>query len=509
MGTYRAKPCTINTLVVSGLFILGSFLNVSGQALPSPALTSAAPGATSQSAKQLIQALEDKLYADDKQKVGSGDYSRNTNQLSQLAQLASQIDSGRYGVVLSSWDQISRQLDSRYYADTKAIEAQLLVEEAQSEKETLKQVEATLAQMKEPILAAKTDGDLDDLWLKLTRQLRDMNQRGMGYNNGYNTDNGPSGRLNAALVFVTAWQSYLANKNAGYNDAATAALQRLNGPAGGNASFPILPKEEIEKRIAELATTKGTAAPDDSYSAVDALIDGMHQGSDASAVLLQLAAIPRPTQDTASGQIGILENELKSLVACTVDAKEGRYGNILGATTVPPKVQSKWYPKLSKFFTQTLTDVLPSFVDWKEMPPRKDGEKPDDYILRCALAAHDQQKWWTELNLLEVWRNYALHNGTPTWLLGDMYSLQDMLNAQNLEAAGQFEPALVYYLGAVTFSSKYGPAKEAGEKIKALQQSQPEAYAAAVKQAQNYFVVPPANLGQVPDSDPSHAHKDQ
>jgi hypothetical protein len=508
MGTHQAKPRIINAWVVSTLFILVSLLNVPGQTLAPSAPAPAAPDAASPSAKQLIQALEDKLYAEDKQKAASGDYNRNANQLSQLAQLAAQIDSGRYSMVLQSWDQITRQLDSRYYADTKAIEAQLLVEEGLQEKEALKQVEETLGQMKEPILAAKTDADLDDLWLKLTHQLRDMNQRGFGFNNSYNNDNGPINRLNGALVFVTTWQSYLANKNAGYNDAATAALQRLNGPAFGNSSFPILPKEEIEKRIAELATNKGTTNPEDPYSAVDALIDGMHTGDDASTVLLQLATIPRTAPDAFSGQVGLLETELKSLVSCTVDAKEGRYGNILGATTVPPKNPSRWYPKLSKYFTQTLTDVLPSFVDWKEMPPRKDGEKPDDYILRAALAARDQQKWWTELSLLEVWRNYALHNGTPTWLLGDLYSLQDMLNAQNLEAAGQIEPAIVYYLGAVTFSSKYGPAKEAGEKIKAFQQSQPEAYAAAVKEAQSYFVVPPANLGLVPDADTSHANKD-
>ncbi len=442
----------------------------------------------------LIQDLEQKLITDS---IKNGRQVYPSGQYSLLDRVKADVKQSNFTQGRQDLTQAQQTVDSQgqYTDQFLAIEKLIASEQDLVEKELLDQVNVVVEEVRSAIPKAQSETDLDDLWLKLSHLRRIID----GNYYGYQQVQGPAfNRLNRATDFLTFWQEYLALRNAGYYRAAVNILQ-----AQENGQTSLLPQDDLAKALAECEAKipgqpSGKAAtPAPTAESIDAILDGMQSGKDAVSMLYTIDSI---SAMHPSSELTQLESELQLLVACNIDVNESRYGSILSAVTQPNKSPSLWHSKLSKYFLADFVAILPSFVDWKEMPAIQDNEKMDDYLPRIITAARDQKKWFVEQNLLEVWRSYSMRNGTPSWLMGDLFAVQNVASAENMQQAGQFEPATLYYLVAIRFSSRFGPLKEAQEQLAALKTAHPDDYDKGFKDFNSYVAAPPANIGQTPDA---------
>ena len=315
-------------------------------------------------------------------------------------------------------------------------------------------------------LAAKTEKELDELLGELAN-LRMSPNRG-----GSNNDmvQRASQKLESAARFTRRWQDYLAQLNAGNQNAARQIMQEL--ASEGSGSYPILPRSEL---LARLGTASSAPNPpsametplrakslaveikslDDLSGALERIrqyYDGKPIPEETNSYLQVLSTISMAKDNLESGNIGM--------------AMQIALGNSMYPVRPLPEKNTLLITKLRR---ELMMRVLPRYLDLPPDRALKADENSSDYLLRITKEASAAGDWLLVSHVLETYQHVAFVNSTaPEWLSRDRMTLELYLAGRNMERAGEYESALNSYLQALRAPGKYAPIEDIAERIKAM-----------------------------------------
>jgi hypothetical protein len=130
--------------------------------------------------------------------------------------------------------------------------------------------------------------------------------------------------------------------------------------------------------------------------------------------------------------------------------------------------------------------ALPRVLGLDARRAAKDGETVNSYLVRMAEEAREARDWPLLGRVLEVSQSLnvaVLGNGN------DVGAIRHLLGGTNQERASQFSGAVASYLSALKSGSPIVPAEWIGERLAAIQKSNPKAYEDGV-QLQNSAIEP-------------------
>jgi hypothetical protein len=332
-------------------------------------------------------------------------------------------------------------------------------------------VEALVARARPQSLAAKNEKDLDAL-LEETSNLRGNPNSRSGQNDRLQR---ATQKVESLSYFVRRWQDYLAQLNAGNDNAARQVLQELSSDNGSR--YPIVPRSELLARVtvpqsrpavSEQGTTRYAAAEVNStrpapYVFEVASLDELPAALDR--MRRHYADIPIPSEDSN------LLQSFSSIVSATAAAEAGNlqpaFQAALNQGTVRGPGISERTNALRLILVRALMQkVLPRFLDVKpELAPKSD-ENPADYCLRIARTAREAGDWQLVARALEAYERVAFPGGqVPAWLSTDRTALSAYLLALNQEKAGDLESALVSLNRTLVTQGSFVPVDDIAARI--------------------------------------------
>ena len=338
-------------------------------------------------------------------------------------------------------------------------------------------MKAQLQHVKEAVNAAKKPEDLDPVLFDLQKYQ----------NGGFNNDVAPENRdlyqqLASALQFTKAWQSYLSHTASGETDQAKNDLSSISQ---GNYGVGLIPRS----RILALMTAapppasnppsgelSGPAAKNEEYWQMLVAMNTLDDLEPTRNRLNVLAA----NDDLARSYVQRLDpmlqvyDDLKNGLPTSINI------NFMGGAD-GPGATDKIDVLLMKF-------ILAHYFDTYKGAAPADTETPAAYVERVradALAAQD----WPLLKKALTAHAYMFRDVAGTGGVDDETAgLDNLMDAMNQEAAGQFALAIISYEKALKAGSLDIPAKFIGTRLDALKKDHPQEFAEAM---QIFLVLPP------------------
>ena len=331
-------------------------------------------------------------------------------------------------------------------------------------------INAALEKAAAACLSAKKESDLDVVLVELNARRQrspDHPSSTLRLREG--------SKLDDAIRFVSRWQEYLAKAAGGYTLAANKLLHEL---ANRPSTFPLLTHAQI---LAKLGPEPKPESPDVPLRAVKNL-------DDLPPVIAQLSSRTTRLQNMVSGsvseELGAILNDLKMIEKGHTAFKSGAYSQslqVVSHRTGWGRVSSLEANRLKSLL---LAEVFPRYLEIPDHKEMKSGENPSQFLLRLADEATAKGDWNMVQRILDTYRLFAFDVKAPAWLQGEITACAAFLVGQNLEKAEQFSAAVRSYQSVLKQAGKRVPTKEAGERLAAIQKDHPEAFTAAMKEAE-------------------------
>jgi hypothetical protein len=276
--------------------------------------------------------------------------------------------------------------------------------------------------------------------------------------------------LESAARFTRRWQDYLAQLNAGNQNAARQIMQEL--ASEGSGSYPILPRSELLARLGTVPSAPTLSSAPETRVKAKSLDVEINSLDDLSGALERLRQFyegkPIPEDTTIFLQILLtISNAKDSLEFGRIGAAmQTGLGN---GVYINRPIPEKYTLLIVKLRRELLMRALPRYL---ELPPErapKADENPSDYTLRIAKEASAVGDWLLVSHALETYQRVGFENsGIPEWLSPERAALGHYLDGRNMERAGEYESALSSYLQALRAPGNYVPMEDIAERIKAM-----------------------------------------
>ncbi len=339
---------------------------------------------------------------------------------------------------------------------------------------TIAAIEELVKKTGSACLAAKTEAELDPLLREVSRPQRGQFSR--------SEDPRPSRsyrKLQAAQHTVAQWQDYLAQRTAGNAKAAYNILQSI----GNQGDYPIIPQEEITRRLSALAPTQGVAEAVrmlreiKTLDMIPAVIDELRarlngQEGEYAAHLATLGQIANAYSAYRAGLIGAA---FQTATAIQSPHERPVPGNLNGWTAETMRLQGL-----------LLLAVLPRYLELAAAPAPAAGEDGATYLLRLADESAAAGHWLETARIVETYRLVAFRSQdqVPTWIAEDVTGLKAFAVAEQLAAAQAFAEAIKSFRQAAGTNGKYAPSARAAVRLGEITSAHPEEAKIAAASAQ-------------------------
>ena len=314
--------------------------------------------------------------------------------------------------------------------------------------------------------SAKIESDLLDLWrelsaLKLRQPMR--------------TDPADVSRsmrrLDAATRTTEAWMDFLVAKSQGNLEKAKEVLSRAKNDT---ASYPILPREEYDRRLAEVSIST------DDSARVSALLARIKSIEDTEAVGREIDDALKPPKDRTFPDAFIVQlffNEYRSAVAAYLSGDIGEAWQRANASAaIAP---GPWFGQTIRLRTMLLNELVPRVLKLPPGAERRPDETSANHLRRLLADAAAKGQWDEVLRIAQArsMMGYEARGANPMSDLAN--AVGAFLEGQRFEAAADFPGAILAYERVLRSTAEMAPVREASERLKALRQSRPTAFAEA------------------------------
>jgi len=352
--------------------------------------------------------------------------------------------------------------------------AQLRAEREAKEKAAVAEIEIALKKAADSVRAAKSASDLDGVVEKLDA---------LKTSQGDPERSSPAmarvlQRVEPAKDFVTLWQTYLAQRDAGAGYEMQQTLSKLSDLTWADA----IPRSEILK-LSLHANRQETVPPiaiqnvNEEVNRIIAGIKSPAEISDAITALRQLIARRGPNGLTSPEQAISEMTEMERAYRAFSAGLPANVPMLARDSAAPYK------DALLPVRAQLITMVLPRYLGLSETKP-DDGEGPYDFLSRIVADAIKREDYLLAARALQT--RQMLGEGTS---YGGNESSQAGLFvvAHNQEVAGQFALAVASYEKALAISSDLIPPKAIGDRLAAIKADHPQEF----QQGLEMYLAPP------------------
>ena len=341
-----------------------------------------------------------------------------------------------------------------------------------NEKNAAIRINAALEKAAAACLSAKKESDLDVVLIELNARRQrspDRPASTLRLREG--------SKLDDSIRFVGRWQDYLAKAAGGYTLAANKLLHEL---ADNPSPFPLLTHSQILTKL---------GPPELKPESPDVPLRAVKNLDDLPPVIAQLSSRATEMSYMVSGSVSdellAVLNDLKMIEKGHLAFKSGAYSQSLQVVSH----RTGWGGRVSSLEANRLrglllAEVLPHCREVPGNEEMKPGENPSQFLLRLADEATAKGDWDMVQRTLGTYHLVAFEVKAPAWLQGEITACAAFLAGQNLEKAGQFSSAVRSYQSVLKQAGKRVPTKEAGDRLAAIQKDHPEAFTAAMKEAE-------------------------
>ena len=339
------------------------------------------------------------------------------------------------------------------------LNALLPAAKAAFEKEYAERVDPVLKKAGQMCLDAKKAGDLDPVLAEL---------KGLKLS-GYHPDSTNVARIEAASRFIVRWQDYITQFSAGYDERAKGILRDM---AENPMMHPLLTREQVMSKL----------GGEPKIVSLEKLLGSVKDLDELPKLIAEVGAVnsKRTSHDPGANETFTTLNELKQVYKAHALAKAGLYQNALQtATAIYDSSNGVISADAIRIKTMLLAEVLPKYLDLPEVAKPRDGENPNQFLLRIADEAAAKSEWEKVQRVLDTYRTSAFGVRAPWWLQGEITACSSYLSAEKLENAGDFRRAVMEYEKVLLQPGKRIPVKEATTRLAALKKQHPEDFDAA------------------------------
>lgn len=369
------------------------------------------------------------------------------------------------------------QVSAVYTAETVRAEIaalQLAVQEDQAdqEKQTRAQLDASLSAARQAVESANSPQDLDKT-IKELGTLRNSSPYPSSLRRKYE-------EVASALRWVNRWQDYLAAKESGNNQAAANALQGLASMEGDM----LMPRSRVLKLAEEARQTREDGRPqrrpvEEVMAATDKAMTGLKTLDDVEPVTRQLRQIAAQDYAESVQPLRNMITVLDQINRCYQDYKAGMPAG-LPLSPFGDGMPEFVSPAMSKIRADMLLLVIPRYVGAPEGASAKPGERPEQLLSRLADEANARADYGVAQKAAEARRILLVSRNNP-YQRQESDSFGALIAARNQEKAGQYMFAVISYQAALAGNNDTIPAKLIGERLAALQSEHPKEYEAGIE----------------------------
>ena len=327
------------------------------------------------------------------------------------------------------------------------------------------ETEALVERTRRECQSAKTETDLLDLW----RALNDLKRRPP-----LRTEFADVARsvrkLEAAIKTTEVWMDFLAVKAQGDLEKAKDLLNGLVNEAG---KYPILPKEEYARRLTELSTLTSDSPQ------IAALFAKIKSLADTETVGHELDQALTTRENRILDAVGAKHflDDFRTAVAACQSGDIGAAWDQVNA--IPVAGTSPWFRQMLRLRTMLLNELVPRVLKLPPGTARRPDETSTDQLRRLLAEAAAKSQWEEVLRIARI----RSMTGSGTRGANPMSDLVDAVEAfregQRFEAVTDYPGAILAYERVLRSTAELAPVREASERLKALRQSQPAAFAEA------------------------------
>lgn len=423
--------------------------------------------------------------------------------LRSLQSMHEQIVSGRTDHLLATLEEF--QADMRVAEDVRkdvdALAKLINKEQADQEEAYAQAVDAACQRASEILPKATEPKELDGLQRELT-QLAAKPPGRNHYNGG--DDSHLGNKLQAAVQFVNHWQDYLLARSRNNEEGQAQALRSLTDGSGYN-QVALVPRSEILARMPQKESTstptRPTNRPGRPQAQLDAdaveIVQGVKKLDDIPGALTKLVDLRKeitaqPSYNFRSeSDLGTALTTLQGLERTFLEIQNGLATSIsLGASRANdynshPEIDNAVIP----LRVQLIKLAAPRLLGAGENAKATADETLDTYLKRLIDAAKQRRDWAAVARGLELKQTLATTSSAPYATINpqEAEAFKNFFAGNNLEAAGQYEQAVISYLNALRSGQEDLPSASIGEHLAALEKAHPAEYASG----KEYVLNPP------------------
>ena len=277
-------------------------------------------------------------------------------------------------------------------------------------------------------------------------------------------------KIDSAIKTTDTWMNYLSANTAGNSAQAVTALKQMEGAM---QNYPILPAAEVERRIADLSPKSPQRQEGDIASAF-ARIKTL---ADVEAAGAEIEAITVNTNDPFFHELLSAREWFRSFRSATAAYFGGDFGDAWLRVNQANSDGGKWFPHTLRLRQMLLTELTPRVL---KLPPGKE-RRPDEtheQFLERQFAEAAREGRWEDLQRMATLRSRISGSGST---MNGFYELstavRSFLDGRRMEETGDFPAAIMAYERVLRSTADFAPASEATDRLKALRQAHPEAFA--------------------------------
>ena len=377
-------------------------------------------------------------------------------------------------------EQLAQQLMAVHPSDAVQRAGEDLIGQLESRRKTraaayASEANAVLVKAADAVKQAKKPAELDEI-LRDLRALQNP-QGEVDY-----SDAGASGlanKISTTFQFVTQWQDYLSAAGSGNRERAQNSLRAIleNRQIDAPSFFP---RSEILARLvlAEGGNPADSNLPDSAAAATDpdSILEKITKPDDLEPALPQLARV-----GAAPGMGPWDWSGLQSLAKARDDAIAGLAVDLNVNQVMNGPV---WGDNVSRIEAMELLAILPYYLGTEASDPPKGTETVTAYLDRLAATASAGG------NLPLLQRALAMKVALGTTrdsTNGPAPGTQQFLSGLSLDAAGQYELAVIAYEHALTGPDFFLPVKIVSDRLAAIKAAHPDDF----QKGLTTFLTPP------------------
>jgi hypothetical protein len=307
--------------------------------------------------------------------------------------------------------------------------------------------------------AAKKPGDLDDLFVELSK----ANDRRNDFGNS-------SGKIQNLKYFVQNWQDYLAAVAGGR---ITDARNDLHGLENPNYDASFYPRSKL---LAALDALPPAPPPAQLYLDRPEMVtlDNLDE------FIGQLEALRNNPAFAAMNEGGVEPSALNLKQAYTqVKAGLGKEVFVNPMVNFNPYGTGRYSDALSELWNKVKLLAAPEAIEAPATAKPTDRDTLATYLERTLIGAIADKDWALATRILKT-EQVAIPQ-IASDATEDLIGIRALVIGGNHEAAGQWSEAVAAYTGALSSTGRHLPVKELSDRLNRIQKMHPDDYAAGLK----------------------------